>query len=169
MSGQWWRQFGVQISESVRWTCISGHSRGTYEAPELGDGRSIIYGVLISVSRFENNFKLMRKGTPISFGDAPGAVLPFSPLRFSEKNIKLLRPIVMNYVVTPEEGTHYPKLFDTVSKGILHEYPFTAEGVQQAQTDLPRRKSTGRLIVKIDDYTYGNIKSTHGMACVPMY
>jgi len=100
---------------------------------------------------------LKRKGTLISFGNASGAVPPFSPLKLAEKNIKLLRPVVMNYMVTPEEGTHYSKLFfDAVSKGIVkinifHEYPFTAEGVQQAQTDLPRGKSTGKLIVKIGD------------------
>ena len=63
----------------------------------------------------------------------------------------------MNYMVTPKEGTHYSKLFfDLVSKGtvkinIFDEYPFTAEGVQQAQTDLPRGKSTGKLIIKIGD------------------
>ena len=113
---------------------------------------------MTSVSRFDNNFKLLkRKGTLVSFGNASGAVPPFSPLKLGEKNIKLLRPVVMNYMVTPEEGTHYSKLFfDVVSKGIVkinifHEYPFTAEGVQQAQTDLPRGKSTGKLIVKIGD------------------
>ena len=74
-----------------------------------------------------------------------------------EKNLKLLRPAVFNYMITPEEGTHYSKLFlDVVGKGIVkinifHEYPFSAEGVQQAQTDLPRGKSTGKLIVKIGD------------------
>lgn len=63
----------------------------------------------------------------------------------------------MNYMVTPEEGTHYSKLFfDVVGKGVLkinifHEYPFSAEGVQQAQTALLRGKSTGKLIIKIGD------------------
>jgi len=107
---------------------------------------------------FDNNFKLLkRKGTLVSFGNASGAVPPFSIFKLVEKNVKLLRPVVMNYMVTPEEGTHYSKLFfDVVSKGIVKinifdEYPFTAEGVQQAQTDLPRGKSTGKLIIKIED------------------
>lgn len=106
--------------------------------------------------RFDNNFKLLkRKGTFISFGNASGAVPPFSLFKLADKNIRLLRPTVMNYMVTPEEGTYYSKLFfDVVGKGIVkinifHEYPFSAEGVQQAQTDLPRGKSTGKLIVKI--------------------
>ena len=106
--------------------------------------------------RFDNNFKLLkRKGTLVSLGNASGPVQPFSILKLTEKNIKLLRPIVMNYMVTPEEGTHYSKLFfEVVGKGIVkinifHEYPFSAEAVRQAQTDLHRGKSTGKLIVKI--------------------
>jgi len=108
--------------------------------------------------RFDNDFKLLkRKGTLISFGNASGAVPPFSLFKLADKNIRLLRPVVMNYMVTPEEGTHYSKLFfNVVSQGIVkinifHEYPFTAEGTRQAQTDLPRGKSTGKLIIKIGD------------------
>ena len=108
--------------------------------------------------RFDNNFKLLkRKGTLLSYGNASGVIPPFSILSLTEKNIKLLRPSMMNYLVTPEEGTHYSNLFfDAVSKGIVkitisHEYPFTAEGVRQAQTDLPAGKSTGKLIIKIGD------------------
>lgn len=115
-------------------------------------------GAFIPISRFEGNFQLLkRKGTLVSFGNASGPVPPFSPLKLMEKNLKLIRPVVTNYMVTPEEGTHYSKLFfDVVGKGVVkinifHEYPFTAEGVRQAQTDLPRGKSTGKLILKIGD------------------
>lgn len=88
-------------------------------------------------------------------GNASGAVPPVPLFKLSEKNIRLMRPQVMNYMVTPEEGTYYSKFFfDVVDKAIVkihifHEYPFTAEGVRQAQTDLPRGKSTGKLIIKI--------------------
>lgn len=93
----------------------------------------------------------------VSLGNASGPVSPFSILKLAEKNIRLLRPVVMNYMVTPEEGGHYSRLFfEAVGKGdvkinIFHEYPFSAEGVQKAQTDLHRGKSTGKLIVKIKD------------------
>jgi len=82
----------------------------------------------------------------IYFGNAPGAVLPFLPLRFTDKMIKLRRPAATDYIIIPE-GTHYSKLFfDAVSNAIvkvdiLHEYPFTAEGVRQTQIDPPRGKS----------------------------
>jgi len=32
---------------------------------------------------------------------------------------------------------------------IWKEYPFTADGVKEAQTDLVNRKSTGKLLIKI--------------------
>jgi NADPH:quinone reductase len=110
------------------------------------------------MSRFDNNFKLIkRKGTVVSYGSASGVIPPFSVLQLTEKNLKLVRPSVVNYTVTPEEGTHYSKLFidalrsRVIKINIFHEYPFTAEGVRQAQTDLPSGKSTGKLIIKIGD------------------
>lgn len=108
---------------------------------------------------FDGNLKLLkRKGTLVSYGNASGPVAPFSLFKITEKNLKLCRPQVANYMATPEEGTHYSKLFfDVMKKGIVKpihifkEYPFTAEGTQQAQTDLTGGKTTGKLIVKIGD------------------
>ena len=90
---------------------------------------------------------------------------------FAEKNIKLLRPIVMSYTVTPEEDTHYFKLFfNTVSKGIAkinapYEHPLTAEDAQQAQTNFPCGKSTKkltRLVIK----PIGGIKHARNGLCM---
>ncbi len=60
-----------------------------------------------------------------------------------------------NYVYTPEEGRRYStELFKLIADGSLKvrihaEYPFTAEGVQQAQKDLTGGKTVGKLIIKI--------------------
>jgi len=62
-----------------------------------------------------------------------------------------------NYVYTPEEAAHYGRvLFELVEKEelkikIYDEYPFTAEGVRQAQTDLTAAggKTTGKLVIKV--------------------
>lgn len=62
-----------------------------------------------------------------------------------------------NYVYTPEEAAHYGEiLFDLVEKGdlkiqIYKEYPFTVEGVRQAQSDLTAAggKTTGKLLIKV--------------------
>ncbi|TFK41971.1 hypothetical protein BDQ12DRAFT_663251 [Crucibulum laeve] len=108
---------------------------------------------------FDNNFKLIkRKGTIVSVGNASGAVAPFQVLRLVEKNVKLLRPTMSNYVYTPEEAQYYgQKVFDYIHKGILKiqifkEYPFTEEGVKEAQQDLTTGKTTGKLIINVKDY-----------------
>ncbi|OCH93355.1 NAD-P-binding protein [Obba rivulosa] len=107
---------------------------------------------------FESDFKMIRrKGTIVSVGNASGAVPPFPPLKLVEKNVRLLRPTLANYVYTPEESRTYgSQLYSLIEQGILKinifkEYPFTAEGVQQAQKDLVGGKTTGKLIVKIAD------------------
>ncbi|EIW55614.1 NAD-P-binding protein [Trametes versicolor FP-101664 SS1] len=105
---------------------------------------------------FESDFKMIRrKGTLVSVGNASGAVPPFPPLKLVEKNVRLLRPTMGNYVYTPEEGRRYStELFKLIADGDLKvrihaEYPFTAEGVQQAQKDLTGGKTVGKLIIKI--------------------
>ncbi|PCH44927.1 NAD(P)-binding protein [Wolfiporia cocos MD-104 SS10] len=107
---------------------------------------------------FENNFKVLRrKGTLVSVGNASGAVPPFPPLKLAEKNIRLLRPTMGNYVTTAEESRRYgTELFRLIESGELNinihqEYPFSAEGVQQAQRDLTSGKTVGKLVVKIAD------------------
>ena len=124
---------------------------------------------------FDNNFKLIkRKGIIVSFGNASGAVPPFSLLKLVEKNVKLLRPTLVfleilqreyslkcitsrmaNYVYTPEEAAHYGQvLFGLIEHEELRiqvfaEYPFTTEGVQRAQTDLTGGKTAGKLLIKV--------------------
>jgi NADPH:quinone reductase len=62
---------------------------------------------------------------------------------------------VGNYVVTAEEAAYYGRaLFDLVEKDILkiqifEEYPFTTEGVQNAQRDLTGGKTSGKLVIKV--------------------
>ncbi|KIY50470.1 NAD(P)-binding protein [Fistulina hepatica ATCC 64428] len=99
---------------------------------------------------------LRRKGTLVSIGNASGAIPPFQPLRLSAKNIKLCRPMMSNYVYTPAEKYNYSQqLFkliatDALKIKVFQEYPFTAEGVQQAQKDLVTGKTIGKLVIKVD-------------------
>ncbi|KAK4999864.1 NADPH:quinone reductase [Elasticomyces elasticus] len=59
-----------------------------------------------------------RKGSMVSFGNASGAVPPFSIAKLSQKNVKLLRPTLFNYIYTREEFEHYAgELLDL----ILHD------------------------------------------------
>ncbi|KAJ6520170.1 NAD(P)-binding protein [Mycena sanguinolenta] len=105
---------------------------------------------------FDSNFKMLkRKGTLVSVGNASGAVPPFAPIRLVEKNLKLLRPTVGNYIFTPEEFYHYTsQLFDLIANDSLKinvhgEYPFTREGAIQAQKDLTGGHTTGKVLIKV--------------------
>ena len=107
-----------------------------------GKGVDVIFDG-VGRDTFEDDFTIVaRKGTIISFGNASGAVPPFSILRLTEKNVKLLRPSVMNYVSTAEEFEHYSsQLFDLISRGIVklhvHDvYKFDIESLRQAQADI---------------------------------
>ncbi|KAE8212489.1 hypothetical protein CF327_g3867 [Tilletia walkeri] len=110
----------------------------------------------VGKATWEGDFEcIARKGTIVSFGNASGAVDPFSPLKLTAKNVKLVRPQLYGYVKTREETDRWSKeLFDLIAAGHLKmnvhaEYPFTTEGIRQAQTDLTSRGTTGKLIVKI--------------------
>lgn len=69
--------------------------------------------------------------------------------------LPVCRPTLNNYVATQEEfDTYTRELFDLIEKGIVRiavhkEYPFSVEGIRQAQEDLTSRKTTGKLIVKV--------------------
>lgn len=62
-----------------------------------------------------------------------------------------------NYVYTAEEAAYYGKvLFNLIGSGelkikVYKEYPFTTEGVREAQADLTARggKTVGKLLLKI--------------------
>jgi NADPH2:quinone reductase len=64
---------------------------------------------------------------------------------------------MMNYCVDPEETALYgSQLFALVADGTLSvrvhkEYPFTAQGLRDAQTDLVSGRTVGKLIVKVSD------------------
>ncbi|KAH8097068.1 hypothetical protein BXZ70DRAFT_1000996 [Cristinia sonorae] len=103
----------------------------------------------------EIDFQIIRrKGTIILVGNASGPVPPIAPLRLAQKNIKLLRPIVDNYLTTPSEYFYYgQKLNDLLSQGKLKvqitTVSFTEEAVRQAEMDLTGGKTAGKLIVKV--------------------
>ncbi|KAI1433019.1 NAD(P)-binding protein [Xylaria sp. CBS 124048] len=92
-----------------------------------------------------------RKGTMVSFGNASGAVPPFAISRLTEKNVKLLRPTLFNYVSTREEYMSYTEeLLGFIEKDGLnihvHKiYPLSE--VKSAHEDLEGRKTTGKLLL----------------------
>lgn len=100
---------------------------------------------------------IRRKGSLVCLGNASGVVPPFPPLKLTPKNVKLTRPTMINYIVTPEEsGPYFRELQQLVETGtvkikIHKEYPFSAKGIQQAQIDITGHSTVGKLIVKVAD------------------
>jgi len=81
-----------------------------------------------------------------------GAVPPMQIMSLASKNIKLLRPRLVNYIETREEFEQYTaELFDFIAKKEvnvkIHEIYPLAE-VARAHTDIESRKTTGKLLLK---------------------
>ena len=107
----------------------------------------------VGASTFDDDLKLLaRKGTLVSFGNASGPVPPFAISRLSQKNLKVMRPMVFNYIYTREEFERYSnELFGFIAGGMakvqIHEiYPL--QEVARAHMDLEGRKTTGKLLLK---------------------
>ncbi|CEJ89975.1 hypothetical protein VHEMI05789 [[Torrubiella] hemipterigena] len=108
----------------------------------------------IGKSTFDLDLEMIaRKGNLISFGNASGAVEGVALLRLAPKNVRLMRPVVNNYLVEREELEQYTtELFDMIkNKGIvvsIHDvYPLADAG--RAHTDIESRKTTGKLVLKL--------------------
>ncbi|RDW80453.1 hypothetical protein BP5796_05151 [Coleophoma crateriformis] len=103
--------------------------------------------------QFENDLEVVaRKGTVVSYGNSSGPVPPFPIAKLANKNVKVLRPKLDNYIYTREEFEAYTnELFDFIVKDkfdvrIHEEYPL--QDVKRAHEDLEGRKTTGKLLLR---------------------
>ncbi|OHE92587.1 NADPH2:quinone reductase [Colletotrichum orchidophilum] len=119
-----------------------------------GHGVDVIFDG-VGKATFDSDLEMAaRKGRLVVFGNASGAVPPFDILKLGPKNLKVMRPIVNNYTATREELEKYStELFDMITSGkvevAIHKaYPL--QDVKTAHEDLESRKTTGKLILKID-------------------
>ncbi|KAF9346272.1 NADPH:quinone reductase [Mortierella sp. AD094] len=108
----------------------------------------------VGAATFDVSLKVVRRlGTVISFGNSSGAVPPVNLMRLAEKNIRLMRTTLFQYITTREE-------FDSLSSELLqlvadrklyfaiHKvYPI--QDVKHAHDDLEGRKTTGKLLLKL--------------------
>ncbi|KAF9192432.1 NADPH:quinone reductase [Haplosporangium sp. Z 767] len=108
----------------------------------------------VGAATFDVSLKVVRRlGTVISFGNASGAVPPVNLLRLAEKNIRLMRTTLFQYITTREEfDALSSELLQLVGEGKLefaiHKvYPI--QDVKQAHDDLEGRKTTGKLLLKV--------------------
>ena len=93
---------------------------------------------------------IARKGSLICFGNASGSPEPLVLARLSPKNLRLMRPMLLGFVQMREEFIRYTEelfgLMERHESNIPYEvYPLS--GASQAQRDLERRGTTGKLIL----------------------
>lgn len=93
-----------------------------------------------------------RLGTLVSFGNASGAVPPISIGVLGQKNLRLMRPTLYNYLATREESRRwYDELFGLIKKGVLNFHVhkvYDLKDAKQAQDDIQARITTGKLLLR---------------------
>ncbi|KAH7353556.1 quinone oxidoreductase [Plectosphaerella cucumerina] len=119
-----------------------------------GHGVDVIFDG-VGKATFDLDIQLAaRKGRLVVFGNASGAVPPFDILRLGPKNLKIMRPVVNNYVAERHELEKYSsELFEMLVTGkvkidVHKTYPL--KDAAQAHVDLEGRKTTGKLIIKTE-------------------
>ncbi|KAL7807011.1 hypothetical protein V8C44DRAFT_351457 [Trichoderma aethiopicum] len=119
-----------------------------------GHGIDVIFDG-VGKATFDADLQMLApKGHLISFGNASGAVPPVNILQLGPKNVRLMRPIVNGYVADRADLERYTsELFDLVLSEkvevkIHNIYPL--KDAAQAHIDLESRKTTGKLLLKIE-------------------
>ncbi|KAJ4265059.1 hypothetical protein NW762_005303 [Fusarium torreyae] len=135
---------------------INSHDDVVAKVKEItgGHGADVIFDGVGKVT-FDADLELIAsKGNLISFGNASGAVDPVNLLRLTAKNIRLMRPTVTGYVSERADLEKYTtELFDLIKSKKLEVtihgvYPL--KDIAQAHQDIESRKTTGKLLIKID-------------------
>lgn len=123
---------------------------------ELTDGKGVA-AVFDGVGQatFDDGLEVLaRKGTFVSFGNASGPVPPLAIFRLAGKNLKITRAALFNFIVTKEEFEYYAgkllKLLAGEKVNVKVHEVYAMSDVKKAQDDLEGRKTTGKLLVKID-------------------
>ena len=98
---------------------------------------------------------LQKRGLMVSFGQASGAVEPFSPLLLAQKgSLYLTRPTLFDYISTREElERSAASLFDAVRTGKLKVdigQRFPLSEAAEAHRALEARKTIGSTILTVD-------------------
>lgn len=117
-----------------------------------GRGVDVVYDG-VGRTTFEGSLDSLRpRGLLASFGNASGAVPPFSPLLLSQKgSLYLTRPTLAYYTATPEElRARAADLFSWIGSGELKvrigaTFPLSAAA--EAHRALEGRKTTGKVLL----------------------
>jgi NADPH:quinone reductase len=107
----------------------------------------------VGASTWETSLACARRlGSVISFGNSSGPVPPFTISRLAEKNLRLMRPTLVNYLATKEEFQNYTaEVLKMVAEGNLDIKvwkTYKLSEAKQAHIDLEERKTSGKLLLE---------------------
>jgi NADPH2:quinone reductase len=117
-----------------------------------GKGVPVVYDGVGKDTFFPSLDSLAPRGLMVSYGNASGAVPPFSPLELSRRgSLFLTRPTLFHYISRNAELVRGAwELFEMIGSGkvkvrIGNSYPL--EQAAQAHRDLESRQTTGSLVL----------------------
>ena len=117
-----------------------------------GQGVHVVYDS-VGKSTFEGSLNCLKPlGTMVSFGNASGPVLPFSPAILSAKgSLVLTRPTLPHYTLTQsallERAGVVLNLLADNKLNLLIQPPYALADAAQAHRDLESRGTTGKLLL----------------------
>jgi NADPH:quinone reductase len=123
---------------------------------ELTDGRGVdvVYDA-VGKDTWEGSIDSLRpRGMMVSFGNASGAVPPFSPLLLSRKgSLFVTRPTLRNYYATPEETADgCAALFDMILSGRVQPHigaRVPLREAAEAHRALEARETVGSTVLMV--------------------
>ena len=117
-----------------------------------GEGVPVVFDSVGKDTFMDSLDCLQPRGMMVSFGNASGAVEPFSPGVLAAKgSLYLTRPTLATYMRTRAEIEEMTtELFDVVSAGAVRvevNQSYALEDAAQAHRDLERRQTTGSTVL----------------------
>ncbi len=117
-----------------------------------GEGAHVVYDG-VGKDTWDASLDCLRRfGVMVSYGNASGAIPPFSPLVLSQKgSLYLTRPTLFHYTANPADlDETAADLFDVLARGgvkIAAPTRYKLADAAQAHRDLESRKTTGSLVL----------------------
>jgi NADPH2:quinone reductase len=117
-----------------------------------GRGVPVVYDGVGKDTFIASLDSLAPRGLMVSYGNASGAVPPFSPLELARRgSLFLTRPTLFHYIAKPAElARGAGELFEAVARGAIRVRiggTYALADAAQAHRDLESRKTTGSLVL----------------------
>jgi NADPH2:quinone reductase len=117
-----------------------------------GHGVAAVYDSGGNDSFFQSLDCLRPHGTMVTFGNASGAVEPFSPLELARRgSLYVTRPVLFDFISDREDlKTGAGELFSLIESGTIHiriNQTYPLKDAARAHIDLEARKTTGSTVL----------------------